>query len=156
MFPVLTCGNLFFKDEPVSAVYDTVKNQKVQAENLMDDVVQQGVLFDKLTKSGQNVISSLDEGPDKDELVKHLDELNKELQEVKKQAEERKTKIDKVYPLADEYKTKADDFTPWLENAERKVGDIEPGTVKKAEASRELENLKVCVCCTHYDPFVSI
>ena len=117
----------------------------------MDDVVQQGVLLDKLTKSSQNVISSLDEGPDKDELVKHLDELSKELQEVRKQAEDRKTKIDKVYPLADEYKTKVDDFTSWLENAERKVGDIEPGAVKKAEACQELKKLKVSVCDTHYE-----
>ena len=125
-------------------MYDTVKDQKVQAENLMDDVVQQGVLLDKLNKSGQNVISSLDEGPDKDELVKRLDELNSEWQEVNKQAEDRKTKMEKVYPLAEEYKTKVDDFAPWLENAERKVGDIEPGAVKKAEAREELKKLKVC------------
>ena len=135
----------FFEDEPVSAVYDTVKDQKVQAENLMDDVVQQGVLFDKLSKSGENVVNSLDKGADKDELVKRLDELNNEWQEVKKQAEEKKTKIENVYPLAEEYKTKVDNFTPWLENVERKVGDIEPGTVRKAEASQELEKLKVCI-----------
>ena len=126
-------------------MYDTVKDQKVKAENLMDDVVQQGVLFDKLNKSGENVIQSLDEGPDKDEIVKRLDELNNEWQEIKKQAEDRKTKIDKVYPLAEEYKTKVDDFTPWLENIEKEVGDIEPGAVKKADAGQELEKLKVNV-----------
>jgi DNA repair ATPase RecN len=138
---------LSFTDEPISAVYDTVKDQKVEGENLMDDVVQQGALFDKLNKSGQNVINSLDEGPDKDELVKRLDELNNEWEGVKKEANERKMKIDKVYPLAEEYKTKVDDFAPWLENAEKKIGDIEPGAVKKAEAGQELEKLKVC---THW------
>ena len=140
----LNIRNDLFKDEPISALYDTVKDQKVQGENLMDDVVQQGALFDKLNKSGKSVINSLDDGPDKDELVKRLDELNNEWEGVKQQANDMKTKIDEVYPLAEEYKTKVDDFTPWLENAEKKLADVEPGAVKKAEAGQELEKLKVC------------
>lgn len=110
----------------------------------MDDIVQQGILFDKLSKSGQNVIGSLDESQDKEELVKRLDDLNNEFKEMKKNAEDLKEKVDKVYPLAEDYKMKVDDFTPWLQNTEREVGDIEPGTVKKDEAGQELEKLKVC------------
>lgn len=132
-----------FKDDPISAVYDTIKDQKVQADNLMDDVVQQGILFDKLNKSGQNILSGLDESPEKQELVKRLDDLNSEWLEVKNQAEGRKARVDKVYPIAEKCKTKVDDFLPWLESTEKKVGDIEPGTVKKAEAAEELERLKV-------------
>ena len=124
-------------------MYDTVKDQKVQVENLMDDVVQHGVLYDKLAKSGEKVVNSLDDGPDKEELVKRLEELNAEWQGVKEQAEDRKAKVDKVYPLAEQYKAKVDDFGPWLEGAERKLGEVEPGTVKKAEAGQELEKLKV-------------
>ena len=133
------------KGEPVSALHGTVKDQKVQGENLINDVEQQEIVFGKLIKSGQNVLSSLDDGPERETLEKRLDEVKDQWEVVKGQAEEWNAKIANVYPIAEDYKGRVDDFRRWLEDTEKKVSDIEPGNVKKAEAELDMAKIKVCV-----------
>ena len=132
------------KKKPISALYERVKDQNVQGENLMNDVKQQGIMFEKLMKSGQSVLGSLEDGLDKETLEKRLDEMKEQWQEVKGQAEEWNAKIAKVYPIAEDYKDKVDDFGTWLEGAEKGVEAMEPANVKKTEVSQEMAKIKVC------------
>ena len=133
------------KKKPISALYERVKDQNVQGENLMDDVKQQGIMFEKLMKSGQSVLGSLEDGLDKETLEKRLDEMKEQWQEVKGQVEEWNAKIAKVYPIAEDYKDKVDDFGTWLEGAEKGVEAIEPANVKKTEVRQEMAKIMVCV-----------
>lgn len=112
--------------KPVSAIYDRLKEQKNDDEELQDKIQQQKPVFEQLLKNGKNLLESAEPGAEKDELEAKLADTERRWNETEQIASEHSARVDTALPEAETYRESASSLEPWLADTERKLTLLEP------------------------------
>lgn len=103
---------------PVSPVYERVRDQTHELEEIADDVKQIEPVYGRFSSCGYDVLESLEPGEEKERLKDKLDEIEKRWNNVKDKVNDRKANINEVTPDAKNYHENSHTLMPCLENAE--------------------------------------
>lgn len=122
---------------PVSSVYDVVREQNKVLECASDDVHQLEPLFEKITKSASETLTTLESGNERDELQAQIDDLTSRWDEINKKISDRKEKLDQVTPVAKKYAEAVRSLEPWISVTEEKLASLDPISCDEKTFSRE-------------------
>jgi chromosome segregation ATPase len=107
--------------QPISGVYETTKEQKDDADRVVNSLKQQEPVYEKIMEIGQALLESSPEETDIQPLKEELNALTSKWQDVTNKANTRGESLNNALPLAKSYSTAQDDFGNWLSEAERKL-----------------------------------
>ena len=107
--------------QPISGVYETTKEQKDDADRVVNSLKQQEPVYEKIMEIGQALLESSPEETDIEPLKEELNELTSKWQDVTNKANTRGESLNNALPLAKSYSTAQDDFGNWLSETERKL-----------------------------------
>ena len=125
--------------EPISAVYETVQDQRQENEALQKDLSLQDPVFEKLIQNGQGVVDALEDAPEREAMEQKIAELKTRWQDVKGKADERQKQLVKVESEAQKFRQDADSLTSLLADAEKQVDEFEPLTVNIDSIAKQKE-----------------
>lgn len=129
------------KQEPISALYETVKTQRLENEELQQTLDQQEPVFEKLVQTGLAVAESLEDEPERESLERKIGVMKKRWENAEQNVRERQERLCNVEPLAKKYHDKAEDLSVLFDNAEKNVEAFEPLSIKKSDIVRQNEIL---------------
>ena len=130
------------KQKPISAVYETVQNQRQENEALQKELALQDPVFEKLVQNGQQVLDALEDAPERDAMKEKMDELEARWQAVKAKVEDRGNQLKKVEEEAQKFRQGADSLSAMLADAEKQVEDFEPLSVDINNIAKQKELLQ--------------
>ena len=130
---------------PVSSQYDVVRDQSEEIEHATADVKQLEPVFEKVSKTGDEILESLEPGEEKDELKERLSDLATRWNTVKKKIEDRKSKIDDVSVVAKTHHDSLQSLLPWMSDVENWVDSLEPVSCDEKCISKEQKTLATLV-----------
>ena len=111
--------------QPISGVYEKAKEQKDDADRVVNSLKQQEPVYENIMEIGQALLESSPEEADSDALKEELNELTSKWQDVMNKANSREESLENALPLTKSYKTAQDDFENWLSETERKLESID-------------------------------
>lgn len=127
------------KQQPISALHETVQGQRQENEALQKDLSLQDPVFEKLVQTGQGVVDALEDAPERDAMEKKIAELKRRWQDVKDKVGDRQKQLIKVEKEALEYRQEADSLSLLLGDAEKQVDEFEPLTVDIESIGKQKE-----------------
>lgn len=127
---------------PVSPVYDVVRDQLHEVEQVSDDAKQLEPVFGRVSSCGQDVLESLEPGEEKDKLKDQLAEIEERWNVVKEKVESRKATLEEVTPDAKGYHDNHQNLLPCLEDAESYLAAGEPIPCEEKSLAREEKALQ--------------
>jgi len=130
---------------PVSSRYDVLRDQSEEIEHATADVKQLEPVFEKVSKTGDEILESLEPGEEKDELKEKLSDLSTRWNVVKTKIEDRKSKIDDVSVVAKTHHDSLQSLLPWMSDAENWVDSLEPVSCDEKCISKEQKTLATLV-----------
>ena len=116
---------------PVSAIYETLKIQKIDSERIKEDLKQCEPVYMKVIEEGEELVEETSPGEEKDVLFEKLSNLKTRWSEVKAKIEDFEKNLEKTSPLAKKYETVKWSFAGWISATEAKMDLIEPKTLKR-------------------------
>ena len=125
--------------EPISAVYETVQDQRQANEALQKDLSLQDPVFEKLIQNGQGVVDALEDAPEREAMEQKIAELKTRWQDVKGKADDRQKQLVKVESEARKFRQDADSLSSLLADAEKQVDEFEPLTVNIDSIAKQKE-----------------
>ena len=63
------------KQDPISALHETVQVQRQENEALQKELALQDPVFEKLVQNGQGVVDALEDAPEREVMEKKMEEL---------------------------------------------------------------------------------
>ena len=130
---------------PVSSQYDVLRDQSEESEHATADIKQLEPVFEKVSKTGHEILESLEPGEEKDELQEKLSDLCTRWNAVKTKIEDRKSKIDEVSVVAKTHHDSLQSLLPWMSSAEHWVDSLEPVSCDEKCISKEQKTLATLV-----------
>ena len=127
------------KQEPISALHETVQLQRQENEALQKDLALQDPVFEKLVLNGQGVVDALEDAPEKEAMEHKIAELKRRWQDVKDKVGDRQKKLIKVEKEALKFRQQADSLSLLLGDAEKQVDEFEPLTVDIESIAKQKE-----------------
>ena len=127
---------------PVSPVYDVVRDQLHEVEQVSDDVKQLEPVFGRVSSCGQDVLESLEPGEEKDKLKDKLAEIEERWNDVKEKVESRKANLVDITPDSKRYHDNRQSLLPCLEDAESYLAAEEPIPCEEKSLAREEKALQ--------------
>ena len=128
--------------EPISALYETVKSQRQENEHLQQTLDQQEPVFEKLVENGQAVAENLEDEPERESLERKIGDMKKRWEDVKTKVAERQDQLGNVEPQAQKYREEADNMAALLGDAEKQVEAFEPLCMDKGSMAKQKEILQ--------------
>ena len=125
--------------EPISAVYETVQDQRQENEALQKDLSLQDPVFEKLIQNGQGVVDALEDAPEREAMEQKIAELKTRWQDVKGKADDRQKQLVEVESEAQKFRQDADSLSSLLTDAEKQVNEFEPLTVDIDSIAKQKE-----------------
>ena len=110
--------------QPISGVYEKTKEQREDADRVVNSLKQQEPVYEKITEIGQALLESSPDETDTGPLREELDDLASKWQNVFDKANTRVENLDSALPLTKSYSTAQDDFRNWLSESERKLESL--------------------------------
>lgn len=135
-------GEQLAKQEPISALYETVQNQRQENEAFLKEMSLQDPVLENLVQNGQQVVDELDDAPEREIMEKKIFELKTKWQAMKTNGEERQKRLVKVELEARKFRREADSLSLPLADAEKKVAEFEPLSVDMSHVARQKELLQ--------------
>jgi len=130
------------KQEPISAVYETVQTQRQENEALQKDLSLQDPVFEKLVQNGQQVVDALEDAPEKEAMEQKVSELKTRWQAVKAKVDDRQNQLVKVEEEAQKFRQEADSVSALLADAEKQVEEFEPLSVDIENITKQKDLLQ--------------
>ena len=130
------------KQEPISALHETVQVQRQENEALQKDLALQDPVFERLVQNGHGVIDALEDAPERDAMEQKMAELKARWQNLKGKVDERQTQLVKVESEAQKFRQEADSLSLLLADAEQQVEEFEPLTVDIGSIAKQKELVK--------------
>lgn len=127
------------KQEPISAVHETVQFQRQENETLQKDLALQDPVFEKLVQNGQGVVDALEDAPEREAMEQKIAELKTRWQDVKDKVGDRHKQLIKVETEALKFRQEADFLSLLLVDAEKQVDEFEPLTVDIESTTKQKE-----------------
>ena len=127
------------KQEPISAVYETVQTQRQENEALQKELALQDPVLEKLVQNGQQVVDALEDAPEREAMEQKINELKTRWQAVKAKADDRQNQLDKVEGEAEKFRQEADSLSGLLSDAEKQVEEFEPLSVDIDNIAKQKE-----------------
>lgn len=130
---------------PVSAIYETVKIQEIDAEGIREDVEKYEPIYEKVMDEGEKLVEETSPGEEKDLLVEKLSDLITRWSGLKAKTDAYENILEKTSPLAKNYDIIKTPFVDWISATEANLDSIDPTTLRKDEVrefGQELENLQ--------------
>ena len=129
------------KQEPISAVYETVQTQRQENEALQKELELQDPVLEKLVQNGQQVVDALEDAPEREAMEEKISELKTRWQAVKAKVGDRQNQLNKVETEAEKFRQEADSLSALLSNAEKQVEEFEPLSVGIDNIAKQKELL---------------
>lgn len=130
------------KQDPISALHETVQVQRQENEALQKELALQDPVFEKLVQNGQGVVDALEDAPEREVMEKKMEELKSRWQSLKGKVDERQNKLVKVEPEAQKFRQDAESLAVLLVDAEKQVDEFEPLTVDIDNIAKQKELVK--------------
>ena len=130
------------KQEPISALHETVQAQRQENEALQEDLALQDPVFEKLVQNGQGVVDALEDAPERDAMEQKMAELKTRWQDLKDKVGDRQKQLIKVEKEALKFRQEADSLSSLLADAEKQVDEFEPLTVDIESIAKQKELLQ--------------
>lgn len=127
------------RQQPISALHETVQVQRQENEALQKDLSLQDPVFEKLVQNGQGVLDALEDAPEREAMEKKIAELKTRWQDVKDKVGDRQKQLIKVEKEALEFRQEADSLSLLLGDAEKQVNEFEPLTVDIESIAKQKE-----------------
>ena len=128
--------------KPISALYDKVKVQKKDNEELMQNMAEQESMLQKLFKNGHEIVGSLEDAPEGEALAFKITELEKRWRNLHTLVAERNDQLQKVEPNALKYREQADSLLSALIDGEKEVEMLEPLSVNIDNIAKQKEKVQ--------------
>ena len=129
------------KQEPISAVHETVQTQRQENEALQKELALQDPVFEKLVQNGQQLVDALEDAPEREAMEQKISELKTRWQAVKAKVDDRQNQLDKVEREAEKFRQEADSLSGLLSDAEKQVEEFEPLSVDIDNIAKQKELL---------------
>lgn len=130
------------KQEPISALHETVQSQQQENEALQKDLALQDRVFEKLVQNGQQVVDALEDDPEREAMEQKIIELKTRWQLMKDKVDDRQNQLNKVEDEAQKFRQEADSLSALLTDAEKQVGEFEPLSVDIDNIAKQKELLQ--------------
>ena len=127
------------KQQPISALHETVQVQRQENEALQKDLSLQDPVFEKLVQNGQGIVDALEDAPEREAMEKKITELKTRWQDVKDKVGDRQKQLSKVEKEALKFRQEADSLSLLLGDAEKQVDEFEPLTVDIESIAKQKE-----------------
>lgn len=127
------------KQEPISALYETVQGQRQDNEALQKELALQDPVFEKLVQNGQQVVDALEDAPEREAMEQKIAELKTRWQTVKTKVDDRQSQLNKVQEEALKFRQEADSLSALLADAEKQVEEFEPLSVDMQNIAKQKE-----------------
>ena len=111
--------------QPISGVFDKTKEQKDDADRVINSLKQQEPVYEKVMEIGRALLESSPDETDGESLTEDLNDLTSKWQDVMDKANTRGESLENALPLTKSYSTAQDDFGNWLSETERKLASID-------------------------------
>ena len=129
------------KQEPISAVHETVQTQRQENEALQKELALQDPVLEKLVQNGQQLVDALEDAPEREAMEQKISELKTRWQAVKAKVDDRQNQLDKVEREAEKFRQEADSLSGLLSDAEKQVEEFEPLSVDIDNIAKQKELL---------------
>ena len=111
--------------QPISGVYEKTKEQKDEADRVVNSLKQQEPVYEKIMEVGQTLLESSTDETDGGALKEEINDLTSKWQDVTNKAHAREESLENALPLTKSCSTAQDDFRNWLSETERKLESID-------------------------------
>lgn len=130
------------KQEPASAVYETVLAQRQENEELRKELTLQEPSVEKLVQNGQQVVDALEDAPEREAMEQKINELKTRWQATKAKVEDRQTHLNGVKAEAQKFRQEADSLSALVSDVEEKVREFEPLSVNMDNIAKQKDLLQ--------------
>ncbi|XP_066018383.1 microtubule-actin cross-linking factor 1-like [Pocillopora verrucosa] len=130
------------KQDPISALHETVQVQRQENEALQKELALQDPVSEKLVQNGQGVVDALEDAPERKFMEKKMEELKSRWQSLKGKVDERQNKLVKVEPEAQKIPSGCRFLGYAASRCRKQVDEFEPLTVDIDNIAKQKELVK--------------